>query len=474
MIFSSILKELDSNFKKYLDKLALMDANNKGISFSEFSDLVEMNLKIYHHLGLKNLDRVLVISKRPFHFYAMVMALFKIGACAILLDRGDRFKTVLNKIKICKPNYLITDFKLPFYLRFLLKVFFSLKCIDISKVTLSARQDFIIEKEPMDHSPALVNFTTGSTGNPKMNTRTYEKLYHQTLELRKIIHLHEFEKQLCFLPNVVLLNLLLAKSTYLNIDLENNNNVDVDSIAATPSHFLDLISRKEKLNKSFYESIKVIFCGGSPLYYHHAQLILEHFPNSVAYSIYGATEAEPMAYCTLKELMEAFIEHPKWGVLLGKSVDSLKYKIKLLDKSIYGFENFEGEIGELCVSGPHVFTSTSNNIWHQTGDLVLLNKGQLYFLGRIAHLLMHNNQYIPLVPIENELNNLIGKVATLIKNSKGKFVFIIEGEPIRDVNRLVQSLNLPFEYELKFIEKIPRDYRFSTKIDYAKLKMIFN
>lgn len=476
MIFKSLIEELESNFKAFPNRYSIIDENNIAKTFKDFDDLVNQYYQVYKYLGLNNKHRLLIISKQSFTFYSLVMAAFKLGACAIILDKKDNLKSLYRKLKLSKVDYLISDFTIPLYYRILLKILFRIKTVVVNSVeikSINKDQEFY----GLDNSAALVNFTTGSTGLAKINTRTYEKLYFQTQELRKIIELHQFDNQLCFLPNVVLLNLLLAKSSFLFDNRNhwselNSDNLSIDSIAGTPSHFMDLISRKDIINNKFFENVGVIFCGGSPLYYQQAKFILNNFPNSKSYSIYGATEAEPIAFCNLFELVEAYVENPNFGVLLGKAVESIQFIINPLNKGIFGFENTDFTIGELCVSGSHVFSSEINHFQHKTGDLVLNYNGRLFFLGRIAHLISINDLFIPLVPIENSIINLTNKLGTLIKSISGKVIMIIESESFLDENLIKSYIKLPVDYEIITIAKIPRDYRFSTKIDYLSLKSL--
>ncbi len=100
MIFKSLIEELESNFKAFPNRYSIIDENNIAKTFKDFDDLLNQYYQVYKYLGLNNQHRLLIISKQSFTFYSLVMAAFKLGACAIILDKKDNLKSLHRKLKL--------------------------------------------------------------------------------------------------------------------------------------------------------------------------------------------------------------------------------------------------------------------------------------------------------------------------------------------------------------------------------------
>jgi len=142
------------------------------------------------------------------------------------------------------------------------------------------------------------------------------------------------------------------------------------------------------------------------------------------------------------------------------------------------------EIGEIIVSGAHVLKSYVNNpeailrnkiddqdtVWHRTGDAGYVDEnGHLFLVGRCSQLINHNGKrYSPFL-YEYLLQKIEGVSKGTILLIDNQLCAIIESK-----NEIAEEtlLSIFKNEEVKIINmnKIPRDPRHQSKIDYQKLK----
>src|SRR5262249_12167423 len=135
--------------------------------------------------------------------------------------------------------------------------------------------------------------------------------------------------------------------------------------------------------------------------------VLRAFPNAESFVVYGSTEAEPMAFAPMREV----IESPGEGYLVGKPIPQLNLRVA-------------GETGEIFVTGPHVIRRYLDNehanrttkikdsdgrIWHRTGDQGLFDEsGRVWITGRISDQVHVEERSYPNYVLEQRLEEIPG------------------------------------------------------------------
>jgi acyl-CoA synthetase (AMP-forming)/AMP-acid ligase II len=169
-------------------------------------------------------------------------------------------------------------------------------------------------------TPALVTFTTGSTGRIKAAARSHGFLWAQHEVLAAHLGLTEADVDLPTLPVFVLNNLATGTSSVLP-DLDPRRPAEIDpetihcqivaehvtSASGSPAFFERLLGWCVERGSPL--PVRALFTGGAPVLPHVARLLAD--PRAVrgtAHVVYGSTEAEPIASIEAREMLRAMGE----------------------------------------------------------------------------------------------------------------------------------------------------------------------
>ncbi len=483
--------------KTYPDQKAIIE-KDKEISFSELSQEVEEAALYFKSKGIEKGDRVLVFIPMSIDLYRTVLALFYIGATAVFLDEWVNKKRLDICCEIAQCKGFIAGTKV----RFLSILSKELRKIPVK---LNPKKRINGRLEPLDligDTPALITFTTGSTGTPKAALRSHQFLNEQFKALLHEIQPKPSDIDMPILPIVLFVNLGVGcTSVIADYKQTKPNNLkpqkiihqllknSVSRITASPFFIKKLaehcIEKGIELPK-----LEKLFTGGAPVFPTEANLYQTAFPKTHSVIAYGSTEAEPISSISAKELSKTSVLEN--GLPVGKLYPNAEVNIiKITDEVIALSEHEsmeshflqEGKIGEIIVSGHHVLASYFNNeeafkrnkiiekntVWHRTGDSGFIKNGALFLTGRCAQLITKKGKLISPFIIENQLQQLDGVSMGTALEINSKTLLILEST--LNKNELVPLLS-SFEFdEVQVVEKIPRDPRHNSKIDYGKLKL---
>ena len=205
--------------------------------------------------------------------------------------------------------------------------------------------------------------------------------------------------------------------------------------------------------------------------------------------IYGASEAEPISECNIKEIDDEkiFDMLDGKGLYVGKFVDSIKYKVIRSDTDLVSVLS-DNEEGELIVSGKHVLKGYLNGIgdkenkitiddeiWHRTGDYGYVVDGQFWLLGKVKSIIRINDRIISPFSIEARLSvneeiekstviEYVGKVYIVIQ-LKSK-ILKLSREYEKKIRDQLENIG---EYQIILVKEIPTEKRHSSKINREKL-----
>lgn len=378
---------------------------------------------------------------------------------------------------------------------------------------------------------ALITFTSGSSGEPKGVSRSHRFLASQHYALSRNISYGKHDIDLPVFPVFSLNNIASGITTVLpafNIYQDNDKNLEiivsqllnfkVNCTTLSPFIF-NALSKYCKKRKIIIHSLKKIITGGAPISCDNLINFKTIVDNAKIFVLYGSTEVEPITCIEANEVIKLNQHENKKNKLVdigsnvGKVDKELKYKIiKIYNKNIIinnkndwkKYEQSANNIGELIVSGEHVCKNyyknqkalkevkifdTDGTIWHRSGDIVQIDKnGYTWILGRKHNIIKRFNQVFYPIKAEVILNKFFQVAESAFvgmpdKKLREKTVAIIVLKNIlskpkklkleKNIKAVFKKNNIPLD-KIKYLEKIPRDHRFHSKINYGKLKEMLN
>jgi len=221
-------------------------------------------------------------------------------------------------------------------------------------------------------------------------------------------------------------------------------------------------------------------------------------PHAGIISVYGSTEAEPVALLPANEILAEIsaLTANGAGILLGHAVSDIC--VKILDS--HREQQPTGVTGEIWVAGEHVARAYFSNpnadatnkhhdtdglIWHRMGDLGYTDQaGRLWLTGRLNTVIERDGQSLYPVPVEAAVGTLayVQRAALIGVGDPGtreKAVLIVE---------LKRGMSKPSGWQSQIkalcaqrgwsldgiyaIRRIPLDPRHNARIDYARLKTL--
>ncbi len=482
---------------QYPEQIAIIDGA-KEISFANLEKEVKATAAYFAQKGIKPGDRVLVFVPMSIDLYRIVLALFYLGATAVFLDEWVSKKRLETCCQLADCKGFIGIFKARVF------AFFSkeLRRIPI-KLSLHKQVNQPISMAvDIEDTPALLTFTTGSTGTPKAAQRSHPFLKEQFDALLDEIQPKVTDIDLPLLPIVLFVNLGIGcTSVIANFKMSKPEAMDaaaicqqirqhkINRITASPFFIQNLAEHILKRNSPLL-GIEKVFTGGAPVFPNKAQVYTQAFPNAKSTIVYGSTEAEPISSIDAADLANQKDTKNK-GLLVGQPFHKAAVKIiPVKDEAIQVSKTetletlADGQVGEIIVSGPHVLKQYFRNekafvqnkiligdtIWHRTGDSGFLEEGQLFLTGRCQQLINQGTEYLSPFIIENKLQNIPGiKLGTLIK-AKSELILAIQSRlSLHQLEDLVKEI--PYD-KIRLLAKIPMDPRHYSKIDYGRLQAL--
>ncbi len=394
-------------------------SRTRRVTFSELAADVTVRAAELRARGCGRGDRVLIFVPMSIALYGVLLAVFHIGAVAVFVDAWADRRRLEAAVVRTRPRAFVGVAK-AHLLRLLSPAVRAIPtAIVVGRAPVNRRSVERMLPEPVESSaPALVTFTTGSTGAPKAAVRTHGFLWSQHLALAEHLGLTDADIDMPTLPVFVLNNLALGVTSVLP-DFDPRRPGDIDA------RLIHAQMQRERVTTSsgspaFYErlaawchargehlSLRALFTGGAPVLPPLVRAL-----RSIAgrvHVVYGSTEAEPIAGIEAAEMLAAMDvagEEASQGLCVGRVVSALEEKrvrphdgpIELGPRGWSEWEVGAGEVGELVVTGAHVLAGYLDDpeaerankirdgarVWHRTGDAARRDAlGRLWLMGRV-------------------------------------------------------------------------------------------
>lgn len=484
------IKELRS---LYPDKTALFDLNTgKKVTFTQIDEKSNYVCDYLRKKNFKKGDKIVVFIPIGVEFYLILTAIFKMGIQAVFIDPYAGIEHINKCCEMILPDGIIGSRKTllkGFFLKGIRKIGKKINYIKVMEYS----EKFLINEKIEEDTPALISFTSGSTGFPKIIMRTHKFLLGQHNVLEKNIKFEKETSVYSSFPIFLFSHIATGTTTFIpdlnwkkpaeskfkNIVqqiMENN----IQNVILPPAIFQNIV-KFCKDEKIMLENVQKVYTGGAPVFYSLMEKIKKVFTNAKIIALYGASEAEPISVLNFEDITREDIENMKngEGLLAGKIVNEIELKIEKLD-NVKDSSELKGEIlvkGENVVNGYLNVKKNPDENWHRTGDMGYINrKGQLVLLGRVkGRIQIEENIYYPFT-IETAFSFCKNLKKSVLTSKNNKLYLFAERNPEfkGDLSEDNEIKELKEKFGIfKIIEtEIPMDKRHNSKTDYKRLEEI--
>lgn len=492
----NLANNLIQNYHKIPNKICLIQNNDK-VTYKELYERVAKFTELLKYKGIKQGSNVLVLVPMSIDLYITLLAIWSIGATACFMDAGF-IKNGMKKNKFKEIDSIIGITKYLIYSNInskLKNLKIKINVNEINKINAQGRLDICDVDEEY---PAIITYTSGTTGIPKIAARSHKFLSIQGKILEESLNYEDIDVELSSVPIFTLSNInvgittCIANGNYSNLGNSNDKKLveqiriqKINRLMASPG-LLNLITKYCIKHSIQIEKITKIFTGGGAIFLDFIDDLQKVFPKAQIVTLYGSTEAEPIAELNVSDMTKDDIKKTKNGngILAGNIIGVNDCKIiktgikeigELTEKQ---FEEIQTrDVGEIVVTGDNVLKGYVNGIgdkenkfsvngkkYHRTGDLGYIDESnRLWLRGRIKE---------PFLNIEAALHANFKMGKTAVFKSNDKIVLVLERSNLISENDIKQAISFEKIDEIKYVRKIPVDKRHSTKVDYKELKKI--
>jgi len=426
---------LEDTAKRYTQKTAI---TFKGSQMT-FAELKENVLKLANALrscGAKKADKIAIYLPNCPEYVHSYLAVFCLGAVGVPLDFMLKTDELISCLSHSETKILIADPKDDIFFDQIKKAVPSLKTIIIchgqTEGTISYKEIFeksnsnLEDVSVSDRDPALIMYTSGTTGKPKGIMLNYRHLEGSPKAMEHFVDLSDKDTKLCALPLshiggfIYIQNCILFGITLVLMDrfnpfefLKNVQDYKVTCFHIVPAMYIALLSLKE-IECFDLTSLRWIVVFGAPSSPDILRRFHQYCPNAKFLNGWGMTETCPPN--TVTPLESTKIES------VGKP--SPHAEIKIFDENEK--ELPAGEIGEIVIRGwvvmdgyykdPEGTKALMQNGWFHTGDLGRFDaEGFLFIVGRKKEMIKVGGQivYAPEVEAALQKHEAVSEAAVI-------------------------------------------------------------
>jgi len=503
------------------DAPAIIDARrgrSRVLSFVELEHASAQAAGLLHAAGLRPGDGVLVLLPMSAELYVALLAIFRLGMVALILDPSAGRGHIDRCCALYPPHALIASSRAhvlrllsPALRRIPLKVSVGFPIPG----TVSWRRIHRTPAFPTVHScdpatPALLTFTSGSTGQPKAAVRSHGFLLAQHRALQQSLELAPGVVDMTTLPVFVLANLASGVTSLIpDVDLRRLDATRPARIvrqirAHRPTRLVASPALLERLADDCERrtvqlpSLRKVLTGGGPVFPRVWAKLNRIAPDATIAAVYGSTEAEPIALLAQSALDESDRQALECGRGLPAGLPIASIQLRILRDQWgtpvgpYSEAEFaaaclpSGEPGEIVVSGDHVLAgylhghgndvskfAVGGTPWHRTGDAGYLDeRARLWLLGRCAARIDDARGRLYPLGVESIALRHPGVRRAAFLSDNGRRILVLQpqrGASAIDLTPLRKALAWAGINEIRFWRHIPVDARHNAKVDYRAL-----
>jgi len=413
----------------------------KSITYGGLRDSVYEMAGVLKEKGVGPGDEVLIMLPFSIDMYVAVISVLARGACAVFVEPWIKREIFRKVCKSIKGRFAITSPAGKVFLRM-----------------MGLKKEFIRRGKgcggDVFHSvekifPAVITFTTGSSGIPTKVTRTYGELFRQADRLSRHIEEGRFVDFVMF-PNLVLLNLYYMRSTLLPPrKLKKNFLKEAVERLSLDRLFISSSALPFAVDKEIGERLHRIYTGGSiiPTVFLESTGIIN---KTVIF--YGCTQIEPISVVSGQE----YVAWEGDGYYAGKIESDLEYRISFIEKD-----------------GGILYVRFPGENWVNTGDVVRIRKENIELLGRKMDLSILNQRIIYPYVFQRMFEDT-GRIIFPLAKENCLYI-VVEGRRDLNLEKVIKTKSIEktgIKPGVVFIKKIPKDPRHGAKVDSRRLRKI--
>ena len=448
---------------------ALIERSGRRVSFAALAAQAEAFAGHLAARGIGKGDRMLVAMGVGADLYATLAGLWRIGAVAVFPEPALGLAGLRHAVAAARPRAVVTTW--PYTLIRALPWLWGLPGFHPRRGGPPPPLAALGADEP-----ALISFTSGTSGAPKGIVRSQGFLMAQRAAVARLLDSPEPEIDLVAFPVFVLINLAAGRCSALpNWGLARQDQVTAAALAAWiaqtgATRALLPPALAERLTTAPRPApLHTVFTGGGPVFPDVLAGLQGMSLRAVA--VYGSTEAEPIAHLEAANLRAEDLAAMRAGagLLAGPPVPQVRLRL---------------EDGEIWVAGDHVnqgyldpardaeakVRDAGGTVWHRTGDAGRLDEGgQLWLLGRRGSVVQGPKG--PLYPfaVETAARSWPGVTRAALAEVAGAPVLAVEGDARHQADWTARAARLGIT-RVAALDRLPLDRRHRSKIDPAALK----
>lgn len=501
--------------------IALVDRHAGCDRTTTFAELEDRSARIATLLARRSIGAgspVLLIHPPTAELYAVIIALFRLGAIAMVVELSAGWGTLAAACREMPPAGLFASGRVLLLAlasaplrRIAVKVTsagFALGAVRLAAVRKLPRHEEIAAAN--GDTPALVTFTSGSTGAARGAVRTHAVLRAQHDALGSVAA-KAGERDLVSLPIVVLANLGAgATSVIPEGDLRRPGAIAaapvlgqiarnaIQRITASPALVERLVEGARDARSGTLRGVRIV-TGGGPVFPDLVERATE-LTGAPLVAVYGSTEAEPVAHVASDEIGQPEIAAMRGGagLIAGRPSPAATVRIvpaetgddRRLAAVLRGVASVAGGTrGEIVVSGKHVVPGYLHGrgdaetkvrvdgiVWHRTGDAGYLDGGgRLWLLGRVAATVHDARGELHPFAVECAARLVIPGRRTVLAGHRGQRILLVDDRlETRERQALDEALRWALLDRIIDDAKIPLDRRHNSKVDYAALPALLD
>ena len=384
---------------------AALISEDREISFRVLTEMSGRAAAAFADSGLRRGDRVLVLLGNGPEYAAVFFGLLAAGGVMVPLNPNNTVESVQYVARHCQARFAVAnESAYPHIAEWWRGAPAFLDgpprhgTLPLAELLETGTPPPIDVRPPYhgDQDPALLLYTSGTTGMPKGVMLSHENLNANTNSILEYLRLEPSDRTLAILPfyysygNSLLLTHVFAGATlvienefaYINKALSVMRDRGVTGFSGVPSHYALLIGRSKFL-ESDWPHLRYMTCAGGPLPVAHIQRIRAALPHVQLHVMYGQTEGA----ARLSSLDPSLVDRKVGSI--GRGIPGVELRVVGKD----GSEVEPGDIGEIVARGKNIMigyledpvgtADVLRNGWLHTGDLATVDgEGFIYIRGR--------------------------------------------------------------------------------------------